>query len=174
MSFDERVCILVCVDKLTIRLAGPAFELEIKGEATAATRLYSEITQHGLGKLTPQFFTTNAKDETPNTKTQKDTSVSLNVNQLLYKDVIETEAEWVLMYGFFIMRDTQQDFFSRDQMLEYYKQTNRYTRNRSKSLTFNLRSCIKKGWLEPLNKTDFIITEVGLEQVYRLAGVLDK
>ncbi len=74
-----------------------------------------------------------------------------------------TESEWILIYAFYISEKGTK-FFSRDDLRQCYKDTNRYTATRSKNFSSNVKILISEKLISAVNQTDFRIERKGLEQ----------
>lgn len=80
------------------------------------------------------------------------------IKDLLIKDYPKNEAEWILIYWFY-SSNFWVDVFTRNNLIEKYKTTNRRTDTRIKNLSWSISACVKKDWIKSVNDKDFLITE---------------
>lgn len=83
------------------------------------------------------------------------------LKQLLIKNYPKNETEWILCYAFFASKYGNETFRKED-VVEGYRDSNRYTSINNKNLTNNLNSCIKKDWIKDINKDEFILKPDGI------------
>ena len=50
---------------------------------------------------------------------------------------------------------------SKEDVVEGYKESNRFTTNNKNNLTNNFNGCIKKDWIKDINKDEFILKPDG-------------
>lgn len=83
------------------------------------------------------------------------------LKQLVIKNYPKNEAEWILCYAFLASKYGTETF-KKDDVIEGYKESNRYTENNSKNLSNTFNSCIKKDWIKDFNKDEFILKSEGI------------
>lgn len=83
------------------------------------------------------------------------------LKQLVIKNYPKNETEWILCYAFFASKYGNETFKKED-VVEGYKESNRYTSNNKNNLTNNVNGCIKKDWIKDINKDEFILKPDGI------------
>jgi len=83
------------------------------------------------------------------------------LKQLLIKNLPKNEPEWILCFAFYCS-DFGEDTFKREDIVDKYKESNKYSDTNRKNLNQNLNACIKKDWLKDYNKDEFILKEEGI------------
>lgn len=83
------------------------------------------------------------------------------LKQLVIKNYPKNETEWILCYAFFASKYGNETF-KKDDVVEGYSESNRYTSNNRKNLTNNFNGCIKKDWIKDINKDEFIMKPEGV------------
>lgn len=83
------------------------------------------------------------------------------LKQLVIKNYPKNETEWILCYAFFASKYGNETFKKED-VVEGYKESNRYTSNNKNNLTNNFNGCIKKDWIKDINKDEFILKPDGI------------
>ena len=82
------------------------------------------------------------------------------LNDLVIKDYPKGEPEWILCYAFY-SSSFGSTTFTRENILDRYKENNRATDTRRKNIRQNLASCIKKDWIKSINDTEFVVKVEG-------------
>lgn len=89
------------------------------------------------------------------------------LKDIVAKDLPKTEFEWLLIYSLYA--SIQSDgFFTRDDMIEKYKESNRWTPQNRKNLSGNIKAVIRKDWIKSTNETQFIVKEEGKQYAYKI------
>ncbi|MEN0054530.1 MAG: hypothetical protein AAGC65_12735 [Mucilaginibacter sp.] len=83
-----------------------------------------------------------------------------SLKDLVIKNYPKNEPEWVLCYSFFASKFGT-EIFKREDIIEKYKENNRFSTSTSANLGNNINSCIKKDWLKTQN-SNFIIKPEGI------------
>lgn len=148
--------------------------IELEGEGTLVHTILSELRELGLGKLTtgqqmvPKSFVLknndnlNVSNSSENTN-ESDIGVSCalpNIRDIVIKDLPKTEAEWLLVYALYTCQDNI-DTFTADDLRQKYHDTNRYTENRNKNFSTNLKKAVTESWFICINETDYSLSEAG-------------
>ncbi len=84
------------------------------------------------------------------------------LKQLVIKNYPKNETEWILCYAFFASKYGNETFKKED-IVEAYKECNRYTTSNKMNLSNNFNACIKKDWIKDVNKEEFILKPEGIE-----------
>lgn len=83
------------------------------------------------------------------------------LKQLVIKNYPKNEQEWILCYAFFASKYGNETF-KKDDIIEAYKECNRYTHSNKMNLSNNFNGCIKKDWIKDVNKEEFILKSEGV------------
>jgi len=159
----------VQVNNFRLSIATKTISIELEGPEELVEKHWRQLKYEGLGEIGRNFSTTTAKTPAPNDTRPPAMGAKQLLNDLLVTGQLQTEIEWLLVYAHVITEQNASKSFSREQVLEMYRQTKRYTRNRSKSLTYNLKSATQKGWIRPLTRSEFVVTNLGKEYLETLA-----
>lgn len=138
---------------IKIRLAMNGNTIEVEGEKTEVEDVlknYFLNSQH----LGDPAVTVGASD------------VKASFFALLQKEKYETELELMLGLAYFIDKEA----FSREELLQAYKQTKTYSTNRSKSLSLNIRKCLKKDWFLVVGRDVYAIAPAGKKHLKEIVG----
>lgn len=126
-------------------------ELEIEGEENLVLEL---IDRYYL------------KGENASAGTARVDNLSTTLLDVVYKTKARTEAEWLVVYAYLI--DKQQ--FKRNDLLDAYRTSQRYTENRRKSLSFSIKGAVKQGWINIVSPTDYSLSPEGRLRAEELLG----
>jgi hypothetical protein len=83
------------------------------------------------------------------------------LKQLVIKNYPKNEPEWILCYAFFASKYGNETFKKED-IVEGYKECNRYSNSNKMNLSNNFNACIKKDWIKDINKDEFILKPEGV------------
>lgn len=83
------------------------------------------------------------------------------LKQLVIKNYPKNETEWILCYAF-LSSKYGNDTFKKEDIVEGYRESNRYTATNKNNLTNNINGCIKKDWIKDINKEEFILKPEGI------------
>jgi hypothetical protein len=83
------------------------------------------------------------------------------LKQLVIKNYPKNETEWILCYAFFASKYGNETF-KKDDILEGYKESNRYSTTNKANLSNNFNASIKKDWIKDINKDEFILKPEGI------------
>ncbi len=86
----------------------------------------------------------------------------MSMNDLVIKGLPKNESEWMLMYAYYLWHEKKKRFTKED-LVQKYKDTKRYTRPRQANFSNSLKSAIKKGWIRSTNG-DHTIDQSGQEK----------
>lgn len=102
----------------------------------------------------------NGEDVEYTEEIQEDVNDYPTLKDLLIKNYPKTETEWILCYSFYSSKFGS-DTFTKEDILEKYKDNNRYSKSNGANLSNNLKTCVKKDWIKSVNDVDFIMKEEG-------------
>lgn len=117
-------------------------ELEIEGEEGTVLDLIAK------------YFTPNSVSSASE---QNVDNISTTLANVAYKVNPKVEAEWLVVYAYLLNKPQ----FSRAELLDSYRTSQRYSQNRRKNLSFNLGICVKNGWFNPISSIQFTLSPEG-------------
>jgi hypothetical protein len=83
------------------------------------------------------------------------------LKKLVLDSLPKSEAEWVLCYAFY-SSNYGTDFFTRENIIEKYKESNRSKQTRLGNLTSNINACMKKNWIKDVNNNEYAFNQEGI------------
>lgn len=153
--------------------------IELEGASNCVHAIFSEIRAQGLGKLSiPNYINDNddnleiKKEEkellkdvqlTENKRksiTSENTSELPNINEIVIKDIPQTECEWIIIYALYCSENVTKTFTMED-IRQMYRNTNRYTDSRNKNFATNFKKCVNDNYFSCINDKDFTLAEDG-------------
>ena len=166
---------------LRIKLKYKSFEIEFEGEEKAVQTEFKDIKQKGLGNIVngidisePSYIIETlpkqiqgAFEKNDEIITDVDSDDIPTLKDIVMKQLPSSETEWILIYAYY-SRDSGNMTFTSKNILEYYEKTNRKTDSRNKNMSSNLKSLFKKGYFSALNDNEYIITDIGEEEVIKI------
>lgn len=149
------------VVKYLIERFGIGFSKSTNFEKETATRLPNSPTVQQI----------------PNSQFEESAEVINEVNQeeypslkdLVVKNYPKNEAEWILCYAFYSSKFGS-DTFNRGDIIDKYKENNRWSKSASNNLNNNLGTCIKKDWIKSTNNSDYILKTEGIGYAKQILG----
>lgn len=156
--------------------------IELQGESDFVNSLFNDIRDNGFGKINIQSSSTLNEqvltesivscDELDHLEIGKQDKIQTNqslpnIKDLVLKDSFSTEADWILVYGFYASEDGKESFTA-DGIKQYYRDTNRFTSARNKNFYTNLKKLVKNNCFSYLNEKDLIVTPTGIEKAKQL------
>ena len=148
--------------------------IELEGASNCVHAIFSEIRAQGLGKLSiPNYINDNddnleiKKEEkellkdvqlTENKRksiTSENTSELPNINEIVIKDIPQTECEWIIIYALYCSENVTKTFTMED-IRQMYRNTNRYTDSRNKNFATNFKKCVNDNYFSCINDKDFM------------------
>lgn len=103
-------------------------------------------------------------DYTEETNTNEDYP---SLHELLVKNYPKTETDWILCYAFFASQYGK-NTFTKENIIEKYKDNNKFSKSNCTNLTKNINSCIKKDWFKTINKDTYTLKQNGLSYVQEI------
>lgn len=159
------------MENLRIKLTLGSFTVELDGPPKEVTEQFTNLKENGLGQmidqLTPLASYTKQLETTPmlidETKSMSHVNTpmtSITLQDLSYKLLPKSEAEWVLAYGYFINLEGQPSF-TRSEIISKYQESGRKNENNIKNLSASITQAARKGWISARNTDEFIVTPDG-------------
>ena len=165
------------MSELKIKVTWNGMTVELEGEAENVKEIFNSLKDSGMGRMDEcdrkvvSMHTDNMKE-----KIENENIMRINEDGYEEQDQIEipslsnvvlvggprTESEWILVYAFYKSEQGTQ-FFSRDDLRQCYRETNRYTDIRNKNFSKNVRTLISDKLISAVNQNDFRIERKGIE-----------
>lgn len=114
-------------------------------------------------KATKKPYSDESKEVKPLSKSDEYPAMRDNV----IKNIAKSEKEWILLYGFYSSNFGKKEF-TRDQILDAYKETKRKTRSRHMNISNNIGNLVKQGFIRFLNDDEILLTDAGHELVQEI------
>ena len=165
------------MSELKIKVTWNGMTVELEGEAENVKEIFNSLKDSGMGRM-DECDRKVVSMHTDNMKEKIDNENIMRINEDGYEeqDQIEipslsnvvlvggprTESEWILVYAFYKSEQGTQ-FFSRDDLRQCYRETNRYTDIRNKNFSKNVRTLISDKLISAVNQNDFRIERKGIE-----------
>ena len=163
------------LNKLKVNIGDVCIELE--GNRDFVIDIFSDIWQNGFGKISSyQRCQTNYSNNEDTKELPKDsvdtnnldkqtndfeTSTALpELNDIVMKDIVKTESDWVVVYAYYQSEKGSKTFTIEDLRAKYHE-TNRYTENRNKKFSSNIKKIVTVNYISAVNKTDYKMTTDG-------------
>lgn len=162
-------------DVFKLRVDVGTSHIELEGEGTLVHTIFSELREHGLGKLSSINPAKDSLQEEDISEIQKDTSLDSgeknpsastlstnlpNIRDVVIKNLPKTESEWILVYALYRSEQGAKTFTAED-IRQMYHDTNRYTESRNKNFATNIKKCVSDGFFTCVNDTDFTLSATG-------------
>jgi hypothetical protein len=160
--------------KLKFKLNGLEFEIE-GGEKTVKEE-FENFKTFITGELISKLTTQQIHAESPSVPSLSNIDVTSStfpkenfeetdfpvLKEVVQRDLPQTEKNWTLIYAFYISNFGNGHFTLKD-IINSYKDTGRYTINRSKKFSQNLNLLLNEQLIKVLNDEQYIIKESGIE-----------
>ena len=172
-------------DIFKLRVDVGTSHIELEGEGTLVHTIFSELREHGLGKLSSinpakdslqeENLLAMQKDTSPDSEDKVSSTSTLSANLPNIRDVViknfpKTESEWILVYAIYCSEQGAKTFTAED-IRQMYHDTNRYTENRNKNFAANIKKCVSDGFFTCVNDTDFALSATGQDAA---SGILNR
>ncbi len=118
------------------------------------------ISKRPVRKSSTKTETDESKEVKPLPASDKYPAMRDNV----IKNIAKSEKEWILLYGFYSSNFGKKEF-TRDQIIDAYKETKRKTRSRQLNISNNIGNLVKQGFIRFLNDDEMLLTDAGRELV---------
>lgn len=165
-------------NKLKLKFEYRSLKFEIEGREEIVKEQFEKVKSEGLGNIVDTvdraesyFKLAEAKiAESKEERKHIQNTVELveedypSLRSILLKGLPKTETDWILIYGFY-SSDYGKNEFNREQIINLYSETKRLEDNKKANLSNNLKSLSKQELLNPLNNTEFSLTEKGLKKI---------
>lgn len=168
--------------ELKIKVTWNGMAIELEGETESVKEIFNSLKDSGMGRMGEcDKIMVNVPAEGSQKKTQNENMVGIDENGYEEPQQTEipslsnvvlaggprTESEWLLIYAFYKSEQGTQ-FFSREDLRQCYKETNRYTETRNKNFSSNVKSLISDKLISAVNQNDFRIEKKGIELAVKI------
>ena len=169
-------------DIFRLRVDVGTSHIELEGEGTLVHTIFSELREHGLGKLSSIDPVKDSFQKEAPPEMKKDTlpdsgkkipSASIpstdlpNIRDVVIKNFPKTESEWILVYAAYCSEQGTKTFTAED-IRQMYHDTNRYTESRNKNFAANIKKCVSDGFFTCVNDTDFSLSVTGQDTAFSI------
>ncbi len=148
---------------LKLKLKFNTLEFEIEGEEAVVKEEFQKFKSFITNEFASRVQISQAQDIKAN-KPLLEGSLSHSelpvLNEIVKKDLPNSEAEWVLIYAFYASSYGENSFTEQD-IKRGYSDSKRISDNRTANLSNNIKSILSKSYIKMLNDTDYIFLEEG-------------
>lgn len=164
------------MSELKIKVTIDGMSVELEGEAESVKEIFTSLKESGMGYLSelkrkvipaPVELIKEASaeylvssDDSIGEETGDNEIPSLT--NVVLSGGPRTESEWMLIYAFY-KSEQGTKFFSKDDLRQCYRDTNRYTNTRNKNFSSNIKILISEKLISAVNENDFRIEKKGIE-----------
>lgn len=154
---------------MKFELNGLKFEIEGNEQAVREEfNAFKEFTQQLVAKInlsSTQLLDT--KQEPLLLNHEKDSNDYPLLKDIVLLDLPQTEIEWMLIYAFYVSSFGKQAF-TREAVISKYKDSGRYTDNRSKKFSENFKALFGKKFIKSKNETECLLLEEGKQKAVEI------
>lgn len=165
---------------LKIRILIDNINIELEGESGSVTKIFDSLKQDGLGAINSCLSDKNSIELNNKIKIEN----QIEKSNLISEEVIENEelvnnelpslnnlvlsggpskeSEWIVIYAYYCSNQGK-NTFTKEDLRQSYRDTNRFTDTRSKNFSSNFKSIISSKLLAAINTEDFRIEKKGIE-----------
>ena len=161
------------MSELRIKVVIEGMSVELEGDAENVKEIFASLKESGMGymnAISQQVIAASAKvtdgdvlitDTISDEETSEQEDIPSLTNVVLSGGP-KKEVEWVLVYAYYCSEQGNK-FFTKDDLRQCYKDTNRHTDSRLKNFSTNVKSLISGKYISAVNENDFRIEKAGLE-----------
>ena len=165
------------MSELKIKVTWNDMVIELEGEAESVKEIFESLKDSGMGQMNEYGRKTEKSlSNTDEVGNQSENHINVdesNCEEIATKEIPtltnvvliggpRTESEWILVYAFYKSQQGTH-FFSREDLRQCYKETNRYTDARNKNFASNVKNLISDKMISAVNENDFRIEKKGIE-----------
>ena len=158
--------------------------IELQGQSDFVYSIFNDIRTNGFGEISSNYLqspalesnglTLNSENNSASSKVERTENNVLthnnelpSIKDLVMKNPFPTEADWIIVYGFYASEQGNKPF-TQETIKQWYKDTNRETSSRNKNFSTNIKKLIKNGFISYLNEKDLTITVQGQDKARQL------
>ncbi|MDA0780617.1 MAG: hypothetical protein O2810_01075 [Bacteroidetes bacterium] len=161
-------------DKLKMKFKLHQLEFELEGNQEVVKEQFenfkSFITDDLLPKVNVETLQTPEQvEERPIKQLQQPATNTIDLNEIptlqdvKLRDLAKNETDWLLVYIYNAAEGGTKEF-TRADILQLYRDSNRYTDNKRKSLSQYIKNIVKSEYIKSKNDTHFIMLEKGRDK----------
>ena len=164
------------MSELKIKVTCDGMAIELEGETESVKEIFNSLKESGMGQFNKRTVYPLADNTEKNSGNENTNAVGnvVDSNETVEQPEIpslsnvvlaggpRTESEWILIYAFYKSKQGTQ-LFSREDLRQCYKETNRYTDTRNKNFASNIKILISDKLISAVNQSDFRIEKKGIE-----------
>lgn len=164
------------MSELKIKVTWDGMAIELEGETESVKEIFNSLKDSGMGCMggssKKNGVTTMSAIKTVTDECEMDYDADINVENehveipSLQNIVLvggpRKESEWMLIYAFYSSEQGTK-LFTKDDLRQSYKDTNRATLARSKNFAANLKVLTSDRLISAVNQNDFRIEKKGIE-----------
>lgn len=91
----------------------------------------------------------------------------LSLRDIAVKMLPKGEPEWVLIYGYFVIKSEKQSF-TKDDVIQQYQNSGRKNHSRMSNLQKSIKAATKNDWISILGEEDYILKPNGYDEVKKI------
>lgn len=164
------------MSELKIKVTWDGMAIELEGETESVKEIFNSLKESGMGRMSEcnkkvtgsvtenlQILEDKITSDINVTRNEESEYAQIpSISNVVLAGGPRTESEWILVYAFYCSEQGTK-IFSRDDLHQYYKDTNRYTETRSKNFAYNFKSLVSDKLISAVNQNDFRIEKKGIE-----------
>ncbi|WP_422004915.1 hypothetical protein [Roseivirga pacifica] len=155
-------------------------EFELEGDQDVVKEQFENFKSFITGDLLPKInveeSTTTPQSLEPNRTKQigqaeevehVDITDAPSLKQIKLRDLAKTEIDWMVVYSFMASEGGNKTF-TRSDIVELYKESDRYSNKAAKGLSQYIKSLSKALYIKATSDTEFIILEEGIKRAQQI------
>ncbi|GET24557.1 hypothetical protein [Prolixibacter sp. NT017] len=165
-------------EKLRMKFKLHQLEFELEGDQEVVKEQFETfklfITNDLLPKINVQTLQEAEPIEDkpiPQIEQHANTVIDLNeiptLQDVKLRDLAKNETDWLLVYIYYASEGGTKEF-TRANLLQLYRDSNRYTDNKRKSLSQYIKNIVKAQYIKSTNDTNFILLEKGKMKAHEI------
>lgn len=157
-------------------------KVELEGDGNLVQSIFLELRENGLGKLSESSSIqprvelpkediealtsdSNSKETIPQ---QTNLSYDLpSIDTIVIKNLPKTEAEWILIYAFFVS-DQGNETFTENDIRDMYHSSGRWNESRGKNFSTNMKKAVMVDWLSSVNDSTYSLLDTGISKAHEI------
>lgn len=164
------------MSELKIKVTWDGMAIELEGETESVKEIFNSLKDSGMGRMGENSRKTVSTTTNEINSVTDEEAIGGDVGSNVERECVDipslqnvvlaggprTESEWMLIYAFYSSEQGRK-LFTKDDLRQGYKETNRATPTRSKNFATNLKILTSDKLISAVNQTDFRIEKKGIE-----------
>ncbi len=154
--------------------------IELEGDASTVLSELRSLKKDGTGKLL-EFFGILPAHSSTTIQPHHDGKVTHPpaqhidlknfppLNDIVLRNLPKSEAEWIAIYGYFASNGGKKTF-TRDELWNQYKTSQRNTKGRRDNLTNNIKQAVSKSWISNISEDTFSLLDEGIAKAKEIVS----